>query len=235
MRPRGGRDAGSPAAAGGTAPSESRETASGGDSGSPLAALGTVLEASRPSEEGSLAKRFRLAGTILGASTGGAGEPMAVIDDRETVRQCVVVRSMEVVPGVVLSAVGQDFAVLSGPNGEETLRLGEKGAARGSGPASRPGSADAPRGGTAPALSSREEAAAKFGGMEVFPDRWRFDREKVIAYYEELRSEPERLLAVFDSMDPVYVQDDLTGERRIEGYEVGVEGENDFFLAAGLK
>ena len=56
----------------------------------------------------------------------------------------------------------------------------------------------------------------------------------MIAYYEELRSQPERLLSVFDSMDPVYVEDP-DGERRIEGYQVGVEGENDLFLAAGLE
>ena len=42
------------------------------------------------------------------------------------------------------------------------------------------------------------------------------------------------MLAVFDSMDPVYVED-ADGQRRIEGYQVGVEGESDFFLAAGLE
>ena len=52
--------------------------------------------------------------------------------------------------------------------------------------------------------------------------------------YEELRAEPERLLQVFDSMDPVYVEDG-DGERRIEGYRVGVEGEAELFAAAGLQ
>ena len=35
-------------------------------------------------------------------------------------------------------------------------------------------------------------------------------------------------------MDPVWVED-ADGERRIEGYRVGVEGEAELFAAAGLK
>ena len=182
---------------------------------------------------GALAARFRLAGTILGASTGGAEEPMAIIDDRELVRQHVTTRSEEVVPGIVLRAVGPDFATLAGPDGEETLRLSRPAAAarapRQKAAKDRSAAASAPG-----RPRTREEAAERFGGREVFPDRWQFDRDKVVAYYEELRSQPERLLAVFDSMDPVYVEDP-DGERRIEGYQVGVEGEGDLFLAAGLE
>ena len=204
------------------------------DSPGPLARLEGVLL--QPTAAGALSARFRLAGTILGASTGGAGEPMAVLDDKETVRQCVVVRSEEVVPGVTLIAVGEDFATLSGPDGDETLRL-EKGATRRAAGEERGkegrGKGDGERGKAGP--RSREEAAALFGGVEEFPDRWKFERERVMEYYEELRREPERLLAVFDSMDPVYVEDESTGERSIDGYRVGVEGESDFFLAAGLR
>lgn len=196
-----------------------------------LLALAPTL-APKAAAPGALAARFRLAGTILGASTGGAEEPMAIIDDRELVRQHVTTRSEEVVPGVVLRAVGPDFATLAGPDGEETLCLSRPAAA-----------ARAPRREVATDRSAasapgrprtREEAAERFGGREVFPDRWQFDRDKVVAYYEELRSQPERLLSVFDSMDPVYVEDP-DGERRIEGYQVGVEGEDDLFLAAGLE
>ena len=164
---------------------------------------------------GALAARFRLAGTILGASTGGAEEPMAIIDDRELVRQHVTTRSEEVVPGIVLRAVGPDFATLAGPDGEETLRLSRPAAAarapRQEAAKDRSAAASAPG-----RPRTREEAAERFGGREVFPDRWQFDRDKVVAYYEELRSQPERLLAVFDSMDPVYVEDP-DGESRIEG------------------
>ncbi|MBR1835782.1 MAG: hypothetical protein IJ783_00700, partial [Kiritimatiellae bacterium] len=83
-------------------------------------------------------------------------------------------------------------------------------------------------------LSPREKAAERFGGREVFPGRWAYDRDKVVEYYEELRAEPERLLAVFDSMDPVWVENP-DGTRGIDGYRVGVEGEAGLFAAAGLQ
>ena len=204
------------------------------DAAQAISALCGVMEES-PTGAGKLSARFRLAGTILGSTETGAGEPMAILDDREEVRQRVVVRSFEVVPGVVLSAVGSDFATLRGPGGEETLMLEKaQGARKGdekNGALGAAASLDVP----ASAGNDREKAAARFGGTEVFPDRWRFDRDKVVEYYEELRAEPERLLAVFDSMDPVYEENDETGERTIGGYRVGVEGESDFFLAAGLE
>ena len=154
-----------------------------------VAGLSAVM-AAPAAAKGALAARFRLAGTILGSTTGGAEEPVAILDDRELVRQHVVTRSQEVVPGVVLSAVGPDSAVLSGPDGEETLRLvrPDAGRARPRDAASRT-AAPASAAAAGPART-REEAAARFGGREVFPDRWRFDRENVVSYYEELRAEP---------------------------------------------
>lgn len=209
------------------APSSAAASAAPGS----LLGLAPVLEPAGRAR-GALSARFRLAGTIFGASTGGAEEPMAIIDDRELVRQHVVTRSEEVVPGVTLVAVGPDSATLAGPDGEETLALARRDSAPRAAPARAPEASASPKGAGRP--RSREEAAERFGGREVFPDRWQFDREKVISYYEELRSQPERLLSVFDSMDPVYVEDP-DGERRIEGYQVGVEGESDLFLAAGLE
>ncbi|MBQ3811814.1 MAG: hypothetical protein II839_13470, partial [Kiritimatiellae bacterium] len=86
------------------------------------------------------------------------------------------------------------------------------------------------------APKTREEAAARFGGRETFPGRWTYDRGKVLDYYNELMSEPTlgRALGVFDSMEPVYVED-LDGERRIDGYRLQVQAEPELFLAAGLQ
>ena len=159
-----------------------------------------VLLPPAPRAPGALAKRFRLAGTIFAGTSVGSDEPMAVLDDRVEVRQSVVSRNAEVIPGVVLTRVSADSVTLTGPDGPEEILL-EK---------------------------------TLFGGREVFPNRWCFNREQVLRYYDSLRSEPERLLQIFDSMDPVYVTD-LDGESRIDGYRVGVEGEPDFFAAAGLR
>ncbi len=180
---------------------------------------------------GALAKRFRLAGTIFGVSDGGANEPMAVLDDRIEVRQSIVSRFQEVIPGVVLAAVSPESVTLSGPDGEEQIFL-EK--APHPLPPSPPSQEKADETKTPVGPKTRAEAAKRFGGREVFPNRWMFSREQVLSYYDELRNEPERLLQIFDSMDPVYVTDP-DGESRIDGYRVGVEGEADFFAAAGLR
>ncbi len=191
-----------------------------------------VLLPPSPGSPGALAKRFRLAGTIFGVSDSGANEPMAVLDDRIEVRQSIVSRHQEVIPGVVLAAVSTDSVTLSGPDGDEQIFL-EKGPHTPPPPPSQEknqsAQSDASNG-----PKTRAEAAKRFGGREVFPNRWMFDREQVLSYYDELRNEPERLLQIFDSMDPVYVTDP-DGESRIDGYRVGVEGEADLFAAAGLR
>jgi hypothetical protein len=70
----------------------------------------------------------------------------------------------------------------------------------------------------------------KFGGRQVGDNRWVFRRQAIMDYYSTLRDEPERLVRIFDSMKPMY-----DAENRIEGYHLGIEGEADFFAAAGLR
>ena len=189
-------------------------------------ALGAIAKVMAPSADaarpGELARRFRLAGTILGMSNSGAEEPIAILDDRVTVAQSLVTRSQEVIPGVVLSQVRLGSVVLSGPAGDEEIFL-EKTSALAPAAVESAGASD----------GDPKAAASRFGGGQVFPNRWEFSRDRLLDYYSELRDEPERLLTIFDSMDPVYVTDP-DGARRIEGYVVGVEGEPDFFAAAGL-
>ena len=59
---------------------------------------------------------------------------------------------------------------------------------------------------------------------------WQMDREALLAYYEELLDEPERLLQVFDSMQPIY-----TDDGSIEGYQLEPVGEAAFFEAVGFE
>jgi type II secretory pathway component PulC len=184
-----------------------------------LANLSKVLKsAEEGTVTGELARRFRLAGTILSVSGSGAGEPMAIIDDRVTVTQRIVTRREEVIEGIVLAKVSAESIVLTGPDGEEEIFL-----------------ENVPR--PSPAIADKSEESAKAeiagSGKQVFPNRWEFERDVLLDYYAELRDEPERLLAVFDSMEPVFVTD-LDGEQRITGYVVNVVGEQDFFTSAGL-
>ena len=83
--------------------------------------------------------------------------------------------------------------------------------------------------------AARDAAPAnRFGGGEVFPGRWEFSRERLLDYYTELRREPERLVAVFDSLEPLWKDGDPT-TRIIQGYQLNVQGEGDFFEAMGMK
>ncbi len=69
----------------------------------------------------------------------------------------------------------------------------------------------------------------KFGGRRTGTNEWHFSRSAVMDYYEELKSRPERLVTVFDTMAPVYGPDE-----RIEGYKVDIQGEAEFFKAIGF-
>jgi len=177
------------------------------------------------SEKGELTRRFRLAGTILGVSNTGADEPMAVIDDRQTVSQKIVRRNMEVIPGVTLTHVRAESVILYGPSGEEELFLEKSLHAAKQVQQSN---------GSETSSISDSDFKNRFGEGQVFPGRWNFSRDRLLGYYSELRDEPQRLLAIFDSMDPVY-EIDPEGDETIAGYIVDVKGEADFFEAAGLK
>ena len=217
-----------PAASAAAAPSEKRDPGA-------LAAL--VADCFAPADgggQGALARRFRLAGLVHAA---GDGFSLAILDDRELVRQFVVAPGDALADGISLLAIAENGVTHAGPGGAERIEL-----ARNTSPTGRkasaekkplaPGSgADAP---TRPSADPRAIAAERFGGREVFPGRWAYDRERVIEYYTELRAHPERLLSIFDSMDPVWGQND-DGSRRIDGYKLGIEGEAGFFAAAGLE
>ena len=69
----------------------------------------------------------------------------------------------------------------------------------------------------------------KFGGRRSGTNEWHFSRSAVMDYYEELKSRPERLVTVFDTMAPVY-----DANERIEGYKVDIKGEAEFFKAIGF-
>ncbi len=187
----------------------------------PLSGVSSVFVVERRSGTGPLSNRFRLAGTVLGGNL-----PMAVIDDKATVCQRVVHAGQEVAEGsgIIVAGVLADRVLLSGPNGTETLFLERAGSLKNQTSSARTGAASV--------LSA--DAASAFGGREVFPNRWEFSRDALMNYYSELRDEPERLLSVFDSMDPVY-ENDEAGRPYIDGYVVDVEGESKFFEAAGLK
>ena len=73
-------------------------------------------------------------------------------------------------------------------------------------------------------------ATDRYGGKQAGKQRWVFKRQALLNYYQELMDQPDRLVALFDSLKPMY-----NDRRKIEGYYLGVEGEKDFYDAVGLK
>ena len=176
---------------------------------------------------GTLANRFRLAGTVIDASDDDdTDDTLAIIDDRTAVRQTIARVGNEIAPGVTLVKISASSIILSSPDGDEEIFMERTASATKAPPRS-------------PALSDSAETPGDFtkrlGGTEVFPGRWRFERDKVLEYYSELRDEPERLLTIFDTMDPVWIPLGDDGDLAIDGYVVNIKGEADFFAAAGLR
>ena len=56
-----------------------------------------------------------------------------------------------------------------------------------------------------------------YGGKRIGENSWVFSRDTLVDYYEDVRNEPQRLLALFDSMKPMYKEDG-----KIEGYRLNV-------------
>lgn len=162
---------------------------------------------------GRLAERFSLIGmyVVFGGDEAQA-EQRAVLADASTKRE-EIVQIGDKFDQVLVKDIQTDHIILSDALGEETLRLGSTG---------RPGDVAGE-----PAVATPSQS---FGGRRLGPRRWEFDRRTLIGYYRDLMNNPDRLVQVFDSMKPVYEADG-----KISGYRLEVEGEKEFFEAAGLE
>lgn len=169
-----------------------------------------------PLEAGRFSKRFRLAGTYFEYPQGGADIRKAILDDLTNKVQRIVAEGDRLADVDIVRVLG-DRVVLRDPLGEEELLLSFSG-----------GAGDSRGGEAAPVAAAGK--AARFGGRQLGTNRWVFSRQALIDYYAELREEPERLVKVFDSLKPLYNE-----AGKIGGYQLGMEGEREFFEAAGLK
>lgn len=146
---------------------------------------------------------------------------MAFIEHRNTKRQDKYIAGDVLSEGYVVSEVKVDCVVLATPRGEELLSF--DGAAIQS-VAQENGGHD-----VAKSLNSGEAFFRRLGGERTGTNVWSFSREAVLGYVDELKARPERLVAVFDSLAPVYENDGKIG-----GYSLDVKGEGAFFDAVGL-
>lgn len=170
---------------------------------------------------GPLSNRFRLAGTFVAYGALTDDKRKAILDDLRAGSQ-VVVDENDTVVDVQVARIYRDHVLLRCGGVEEELWLSFRGSER----VQRGGVVAS---GTNNAADNAGEAPLPFNGKRVGEYRWVFGREALLDYYSTLRDEPERLVAVFDSLEPVYADGG-----NIEGYRVNIKGEKEFFDAVGL-
>lgn len=175
--------------------------------------------------KGLLSQRLRLAGTYFEYDSEGVSDiRKAIIDDLKVGEQIIVTEN-EKIDEIRIVSIFRDRIVLRDSSGETELWLSFSGPEIASSNLTDPIEA----GQTAGPENLNDTGYDRFGGKQVGERRWLFQRESLMKYYRELLDEPERLVSVFDSLRPLY-----NDENRITGYELHVEGESDFFASAGL-
>ncbi len=176
-----------------------------------------------PAPVGALAARYRLAGVflILSDPTAAASENRcAILDDLQEQRQ-VLAGEGEDMGAARVVRVAADHVVLSDGRHEETIVLAA-GSLAGQG---KGGTAGAP----APAPSQILETT-RFGNR-VGETRWEINKQAVLDYYQEMMDNPERLVGLFDAMEP-----DRDEAGKVAGYRLNVaRGEKDFYTQVGLQ
>jgi len=163
------------------------------------------------------AERFRLAGTFAIESASGARLQKAILDDAQRNEQKIVGEG-DVLDGITVEAIRYDRVTLRTPTGTKDLVLEFASL-----------SGDTAGGDTNRISTGTQVTSNRFNCIKVKDDRWQFSRQPLLDYYQELLDEPDRMVAIFDTMKPVRNE-----QNRITGYVVGIEGEKDFFDAVGL-
>lgn len=175
-------------------------------------------KSSRATPGSTTVDRYRLAGTFSIDGLGGAPQPKAILDDSVKRDQFIVAEGDRLEGGTV-TRIFHDHVTLETPAGSRELWLEFAG--------------QSPTG-TLTSVTNDLVAVAtgtnRFGCARVQDNRWQFSRKPLLDYYQELLDEPDRMVAVFDTMKPV--RDERS---KITGYVVGLEGEKDFFDAVGLQ
>lgn len=163
----------------------------------------------------SIPERYRLVGTSVNFSDDKLST--AIIEAKPSGLQKRYRNGDYLEDRVVVDSIKTTEVELATPRGVVILSTGAK---RNHGKSSSSTSMDG-----SPSIS----AANRFGGSLIRTNEWEFSRSKMMDYYNELLARPERLVKVFDSLEPVY-----NDSKAITGYRFNLCGEPDFFNAVGL-
>ncbi len=170
--------------------------------------------------DGPLAGRYRLAGVFRMLGGGGTDGSCAILDDLKERRQLLLATGEEE-DGLRVEEVGADYAVVCDGTRRERLSIAPGAAGRDAG-----GTVAAEAAEPAPAVLSTNRFGARVGET-----RWEVNRDAVMEYYQEMMDHPDRLVGLFNALEPDYGDDGKIG-----GYRVNTErGEADFFADVGLR
>jgi len=161
--------------------------------------------------------RYRLAGTFF-LEGAGDSQRRAIVDDIAKRYQAIVSEGDRLEDAVVLK-IFRDHIILQTASGSRELWV-----------EFTPVMSDARMTVSTNQVTAQSGSTNKFGCIQVQENRWRFSRKPILDYYQELLDEPDRMVALFDTMKPVRDE-----QNKITGYVVGIEGEKDFFETMGLR
>jgi type II secretory pathway component PulC len=170
--------------------------------------------------KGSVARRFRLAGTFFAVGLNQHSRK-AILDDLQKKEQMLVSEGDLIDSESVIHAIRSDRVILRRGSMEEEILLCFT---------ANPGT-----NGQQGAYSSASTADKSSIGLEnrfgkrVGDKRWVLTRAALMDYYKEVLNNTDRLAKVYDSLKPVYQGNNIAG------YTLIVEGEGDMFNAFGLQ
>lgn len=175
-----------------------------------------------PPVAGALSARYRLAGVFLILTEPGADtdtQRCAILDDLQTKEQ-ILAQEGEHAGDARVVRVTPDYVILSSGEHEETITLAA-------------GSAGDPEKPTVSAAATEPMPTLETTrfGRRVGDTRWEVNRQAVLAYYQEMMDNPERLAGLFMAMEP-----DRDANGRVAGYRLNTAlGEKDFYNQVGLR
>ena len=169
---------------------------------------------------GSLAQRFRLAGTFSVFSDAAGKNQRAILDDFAKKTQHLVSEG-DALDSITVVSIFHDHVVLREDEKEETLWLSFQGSDR---PGATPG--------RPVTVTAAEQGALEENrfGKRVGEKRWVLSRPALLEYYQEILDDPERITSLYASLRPDYHK-----EGAILGYIYDPQGEKEFFEAMGIR